>query len=81
MYLIHMYLIYLIYGHSYFAFVAISITPVRLTVCVCNSFILQVNPKIMAIKKKKNLRWTSFFIIILGIIYTFSLKTKVSHYV
>jgi hypothetical protein len=27
MYLIHMYLIYLIYGHSYFAFVAISIKP------------------------------------------------------
>jgi hypothetical protein len=26
MYLIHMYLIYSIYGHSYFAFVAINIT-------------------------------------------------------
>jgi hypothetical protein len=53
MYLIHMYLLYLIYVHSYFAFVAISITPVRVTVWVCNSFILQVNPNIMATKRRK----------------------------
>jgi hypothetical protein len=53
MYLIHMYQIYLIYGYSYFAFVAISTTLVRVTVCVCNSFILKVNPNIMATKKRK----------------------------
>jgi hypothetical protein len=29
------------------------ITPVHVTVCVCNSFILQVNPNIMATKKRK----------------------------
>jgi hypothetical protein len=66
MYLIHMYLIYLIYGHNCFPFVAISIrytviTPVCVTVCVCNSFILQVNPNIIATKRKICYEYRFFF--------------------